>query len=310
MAGRVFGQAMGAAATSVRDVVHSAISHAARKTGIDFDYLFNQAKSESGLNPSARASTSSASGLFQFIDQSWLGVVKQHGERHGFGWAAEAISRRGGRWTIERPELRSAIFALRNQAGPAALMAAESASDNADGLARALGRPATGADLYMAHFLGLHGATRYLQARDANPSMAAAALFPREAAVNKSLFYTRGGEPRSLDQLYALMARKIGGGSGGDTVTPAQPDIMSEMQMASAGDLIPVPEGSADGNILAALASAEPDATASSAPATDTASELLDRRASLNLLRPSPQTARLAYMMLAADLGDVTENQV
>src|SRR3546814_18474267 len=68
--------------------VQSAIALASRKTGIDFNYLLGQAQVESGLRPNARAGTSSATGLYQFIDQSWLAVVKQHGAEHGLGWGA------------------------------------------------------------------------------------------------------------------------------------------------------------------------------------------------------------------------------
>ena len=68
--------------------VRSAIAQASQATGIDFDYLLGQAQLESGLNPTARAGTSSATGLYQFIDQSWLGVVKQHGSDYGLSWAS------------------------------------------------------------------------------------------------------------------------------------------------------------------------------------------------------------------------------
>ena len=54
--------------------IQSAIASASSKTGIDFDYLLSQAKVESGLNANAKAGTSSASGLYQFVEQSWLAV--------------------------------------------------------------------------------------------------------------------------------------------------------------------------------------------------------------------------------------------
>ncbi len=194
-----------------RGDVRAAIDVAAQRTGVDFTYLMAQAKSESGLNPTAKASGSSATGLYQFLDQSWLGVVKQHGAKHGLGWAADAIQpRRGGGYSVA-PGLRQAVFALREQPGPAALMAAEYASDNADAIGRALGRKANATDLYFAHFLGPAGATRFLRAQCSDGSACAASLFPQEARANRSIFYAKDGSARTLDQVYALMGRKLDG---------------------------------------------------------------------------------------------------
>ncbi len=292
-----------------QDMVRSAIGRAAQRTGVDFSYLLNQAKSESGLNPNAKASTSSASGLFQFIDQSWLGVMKQHGAKHGMGWAANAIDRTSsGQWVVRDPQMRQAVFALRDQAEPAALMAAESATDNGAGLSQALGRPANATDLYFAHFLGPAGAARYLKAHQANPGATAAVLFPREASVNRSLFYTRSGEARSLGDLYALMAKKISGGEGSGSAVPGFTDPMAAMQMARAGDLVPVPDGSPDGDLASVLAQAEmPYGKLSTAPdnnSSEALTAMMAQRGGVNVLRPSPETARLAYLMLAADLDD------
>jgi soluble lytic murein transglycosylase-like protein len=52
--------------------VREAIAQASDKTGVDFAFLLATAKRESSLNPKARAKTSSAKGLFQFLDQTWL----------------------------------------------------------------------------------------------------------------------------------------------------------------------------------------------------------------------------------------------
>src|SRR3954471_24529014 len=95
--------------------VQSAIALASQKTGIDFNYLMGQAQLESGMRADARAGTSSASGLYQFIEQSWLHVVKQHGAEHGLGWAADSISTTSsGRMTVSDPGTRRAILALRD----------------------------------------------------------------------------------------------------------------------------------------------------------------------------------------------------
>jgi hypothetical protein len=257
-----------------------AISRAAQATGVAFGYLFNQAKSESGLNPKAQAQGSSAGGLFQFIDQSWLGAVKTYGAKHGMGWAADAIQRRAdGSWSVD-PSAREAVFALRKQPDASAMMAAEFASDNAQGLRGALGRPANGTDLYFAHFLGLEGATKFLKAADANPGGSAAALFPREARFNRSIFFDEAGSARSLGQVYALMGRKL----GGDASAPSAPAALSpdRLRLAYAREVF---EG--DGKAT---------------PSSSDMLTMLGRRA--NILRPSPDNAMLAYMMVANPTDD------
>ena len=72
--------------TSIRPVgpkatpeVRDAIQVAARRTGVSFDFLVKQAETESGFDPRAKASTSSATGLYQFLEGTWLSMVRQHG---------------------------------------------------------------------------------------------------------------------------------------------------------------------------------------------------------------------------------------
>lgn len=261
-----------------RGGVHAAIGRAAERTGVDFGYLLAQAKSESGLNPNARSGSSTATGLYQFIDQSWLGIVKLHGAKHGMGWAANAITRSpGGRWNVA-PEARQAVFALREQAGPAAMMAAEYAATNQAQLSDELGRQPTSTDLYFAHFLGVDGAARFLKAADASPDASAAALFPREARANRSIFYTRSGEARSMDAVYQLMGRKLGDDAG--TIGPPAIDAASP-QLAYANEIF----------------NAE---TAETVEAPEL-NHLLGGLASFDPLRPNPTQAKLAYLMLASD---------
>src|SRR6202000_3488915 len=65
--------------------VAGAIKQAAASSGMSFQYLLTTAKMESDFNPTAGASTSSAHGLFQFIDQTWLATVKDAGAQAGYG---------------------------------------------------------------------------------------------------------------------------------------------------------------------------------------------------------------------------------
>jgi hypothetical protein len=193
-------------------IVHQAIYNAASATGVDFGYLFNQARVESSLNPEAKARTSSATGLYQFIEQSWLGVVAKHGDEHGLGWAASAITRGSdGRYRVADPAMRSAILDMRRDPDASAAMAAEFASDNRDCLERRLGHDVEPVDLYLAHFLGAGGATKFLRGYDANPDVAAADLFPSAARSNRGVFYNRDGSARSLAEVRTRFAAKFEG---------------------------------------------------------------------------------------------------
>src|SRR3546814_7949768 len=50
----------------------AAVQAASARTGIDFDYLVDVARVESRFDPTAKAPTSSARGLYQFTTQTWL----------------------------------------------------------------------------------------------------------------------------------------------------------------------------------------------------------------------------------------------
>ncbi|TVV71289.1 hypothetical protein FOY91_17205 [Sphingomonas solaris] len=276
-----------------RASVRLAIADAAQRTGASFSYLLNQAKSESGLNPNAKAGNSSATGLYQFIDQSWLGVLKQHGSEHGYGWAADAIQRRpGGGYTVPDGDAKKAIDALRRDPTASALMAGEYAQDNAAGLRSALGRETNATDLYFGHFLGLAGAKKFLKAAAANPDAPAASIFPREAAANHGLFYTKSGAARSFADLYALMGRKIDAPVGDDAVT-------APIQMASlAASISPTSTALSDTPPSDVKLVDLPASTATQAP-SDTMLALTPPRDGTNMLRPSPKNAMLAYLMVS-----------
>jgi hypothetical protein len=194
--------------------VREAIASAAARTGVDFDFLVREARVESGLNPHARARTSSATGLFQFTKQTWLSTLKQHGANHDLGWAADAITRgNDGQYRVADPTLRARILDLRTQPEAAAAMGAELASDNQDFLGRKLGRSPEDVDLYLAHFLGEEGAARFLAAHDADPGATAAPLLPAAANANRAIFYRNDGTPRSFAEIRGNFANKLGGES-------------------------------------------------------------------------------------------------
>jgi Transglycosylase SLT domain len=167
------------------DGVRAAIQRASQATGVDFSLLVETARRESALNPNARAGTSSATGLFQFIDSTWLDMVRRHGAEHGLGGYAAALSNGADAAT------RRDILALRNDPEISARMAGELTRENANALQARLGRAPTAGELYAAHVLGSGGAARLVEAA-AQGAPNAAAAFPREASANRGLFYDHG----------------------------------------------------------------------------------------------------------------------
>ena len=196
-------KAIGAAVPTAQ--VHSAISRAAQATGVDFAYLLGEARLESSLNPNARAGTSSAAGLYQFTSSTWLQTLDRHGAAHGLGWAGDAIN--GGR--VTDPAQRTSIMDLRYDPSAAALMAGELANDNRIALSGVLGREPDAGELYLAHFLGAAGASKFLTALQADPGQSAAALLPAAANANRAIFYDPAGAPRSLDEVMDLLRNKM-----------------------------------------------------------------------------------------------------
>jgi hypothetical protein len=188
-------------------VVEAVIRKAAERTGVDFGFLLKTARRESSLNPKAKAQTSSAAGLFQFVEQTWLGQLKRHGAKHGYASIAQMIERgKDGRLRVPDQEARRAVMDLRFDPSCSALMAGELASDHAAYLKGRIGRDASGGELYAAHFLGPNGAARLIEACERNPQRSAASLFPQAAASNKSIFY-RQGRPASVAEVYANLTK-------------------------------------------------------------------------------------------------------
>jgi hypothetical protein len=169
--------------------VQGALQRAARATGVDFSLLVETARRESAFDPTARADTSSATGLFQFIESTWIEMVQRHGANHGL--AAEAAALQRG----VDPDTRRAILALRNDPELSARMAGELARENAVALEARFGRAPSAGELYAAHVMGPAGAARLIEAA-ARGEPNAAALFPREANANRGIFYSDGA-PRS-----------------------------------------------------------------------------------------------------------------
>ncbi len=194
------------AGQSVERATLTGLQNASEKSGVSFQYLLAKAAQESSLQTDAKASTSSATGLFQFTRSTWLDMMKKYGALYGYADLADKIViGENGKANVTDPVAEKRLLALRGNAEASGLMAAEYARDNATSLQGALGREVDAPDLYLAHFLGASGASDLLAAAESKPSSSAAALLPAAAKANTSIFYGPEGRARSAGEVVELI---------------------------------------------------------------------------------------------------------
>lgn len=167
--------------------IKAIIADAATKVGVDPTVMQVIAAQESGLNPNSKAKTSSATGLFQFINSTWKGMTSQYGAKYGLSPSSSPTD----------PEAN-------------ALMGAQLMKVSLDNLKKVKPNP-TPLDGYMSHFLGTGGGPKMTAALEKSPN-APATNFASEGQVkaNKSLFYSNG-QPVSVQGLYSKLQSNLVG---------------------------------------------------------------------------------------------------
>ena len=212
-----------------REQVAANLKKAVASSPVSFDFLLKQAEIESGLNPNAKASTSSATGPFQFVNGTWLRMVEKYGDHVGLSEQAAAL-----RENKLDQEARAELLALRTDVTISGKMAAHFAIENAQTLMSSGLTQIGPTELYLAHFLGAGGAKEFLTAMRANPQGPAAEAVPAAARANTNVFYANGA-PRSFADIYNRFAQKFAGVSAplAEGMGQAPQIVPQEMQAAS-----------------------------------------------------------------------------
>ena len=194
------------------------------------------AQIESNLNPAAQAATSSAKGLYQFIDQTWLATMKQAGPALGLGSYADAIERTAdGRYEVADPTTRNAIMQLRSDPAASAMMAGAFTRANAAQLAAAIGRTPSEGELYIAHFLGSDGAAKLIGAADSEPSANAAAHVPAGGRGQPADLLRPAAGPRSVGEVYAKLTGRFMARARASPLHPALRGTVASQDRRRAG---------------------------------------------------------------------------
>ena len=257
-----------------RAQIAGAIKQAADNTGTSFEYLLSTAKMESNFNPKAGASTSSARGLFQFIDQTWLGAVKEAGAQLGYGKYADAITRSAsGGYSVSNPAARTAIMRLRDDPAASSAMAGVLTQSNSFKLTGKIGRRPTDAELYMAHFMGVGGAAKLISNAEDNPRASGARLFPNAATANRSIFFDRSGRARSVSEVYSVLTSRYASAANSQATRTAMAsigDAPKRVTLASSTPAAPPVDSAAFLSIFPDVRTVTPVTLASTSSATNT----------------------------------------
>jgi hypothetical protein len=233
--------------TVPRKVVDT-IVRASDEAGVDPVYMMALADKESSFDPDAKAATSSAQGLFQFVTRTWLEMIRDYGARYGLVDEAAAVKGRGSAITVTGG-LRARVLGLRSDPRVAALMAAELIKRDRDRIEARVGRPLTTTELYLAHFLGTASAGRFLSLSSEKPDEVAGREFRSAARANRSLFTEKaGGRRRGLtvaelhgridDMIDRRLTRYQGVAAVADAPArgPAQTDVAADGSAPASGD--------------------------------------------------------------------------
>jgi hypothetical protein len=225
---------------SVSPSLASVLNAAGDRSDVDFNYLLKTAMRESSLDPEAKAASSSATGLFQFLDTTWLQVMKAEGPRLGYQRYADAITQNAdGDYVIKDPKLRAEVLKLREDPQVSADMAAAFTKSNGDYLKAKFGRMPSPGELYIAHFLGAQGAEKMFDAGLKDPDQVAATLFPKAAAANKTIFYDHG-HARTIRQVYKALIAQHEGPDALHSGYAVQQMVAQQAQPAPAGQEVAV----------------------------------------------------------------------
>lgn len=161
------------------------IHTASLESGIDNDILLKIAKAESSLDPTAQAKTSSAGGLYQFIDSTWKGMVDKYGEKYGIDETDKMDPHAN------------------------ALMGALFIKDNANYIKKRTGKKPDARDLYLAHFSGAGTAVKAIKAIQDTPNAPADSVWSKGAIkANKSIFY-KNQKLRTVSEVYKRLTDKV-----------------------------------------------------------------------------------------------------
>jgi len=171
------------------------------------DFLSYITPRESGGDANARNPKSSASGLYQFTDATYRGVLARNPELEGASKNDPRVAE------AHRKELARVL--------------------------QSQGIEPNNQNLYMSWFLGAGGGPRFIKGMQENPNGPATALAqPDQVAANRNVFFNRDGSPRTASEVFNFLNRPMGG-QGAAGAAPQAPQGVQQAQAPAQTTRVP-----------------------------------------------------------------------
>jgi hypothetical protein len=178
--------------------------------GHDFAALLAQVAGESAFKTTAVNSKTGAAGPFQFVKNTWLSLLRDHGQAMGVKPAllAQIKPDAHGRMTVADPHSLREMLDLRHDLSLSAKMAAKYLDDNKAHLGHILHREATEAEVQISFLLGASGAAHLINAAKTGPDTPVDQVLPKAVAANRTLFHDHQGKPLTAGEAVAHLAAR------------------------------------------------------------------------------------------------------
>lgn len=195
----------------------ASIYKASAKTGVDFELMVLKARMESDYGRATIAQHTSARGVFQYIEPTWLTLMRRYGDEIGYGHYAKAIKRAKypGLPYIEgnNPYLKAEILALRHDLDASAMLQAYQVREETDVIKSMKRGRVTATDHYIVHMLGVPLAKEFFKMRahapQSSPARSRTPAMREAASLNRAFFYS-GKRPLAAREVYAKYEARVG----------------------------------------------------------------------------------------------------
>ncbi len=189
-----------------------------KDTGVDFELLVITAMIESNFGKNYKSETSSARGVFQYIEPTWLALIKKYGDRIGYKSYADAIiiDKETKLHTIANNNilLRQETLDLRNNNDVSTMIKSYQIIDE-NKIIRSFknGQTPNITDHYITHMLGLTLAKTFYKLYNGKSDIILANVrigtFKEAVRLNKEFFYDSNEAPLNAKQSYSKFKKKI-----------------------------------------------------------------------------------------------------